>query len=135
MPRTLIAAVCLLSVSTAVAAPAMATSSSLVKKATGPSGSVYLSSRLVSGHSYRLDVSASGHRTFAGSATETVLGVYQKRLFSAPKSLKLVGITPKSFRFAQPVPGHLTEWVIALQVGMRASGRITVRLLDTGHRK
>ena len=119
--------------STVLVGPAAASSGHVIKKTSNAHGTAYLAARLASGHSYRLEVSASGHQAFKGSATQTILGVFQKRLISVQKPLKLQGTTPKFFSLTQS--GQLSEWLLALQISLRHTGRITVRLLDVSSHK
>lgn len=97
-------------------------------------GSVYLSTRLAPGHKYRIEVTAPGHQPFAGSGTETYLGVAHGRLFTDTQNLRWNGVTPRSFTLSQPVPVKLSQWLLAVGIQLKAGRGLTVRIVDTGHR-
>ena len=135
--RRLVSLFSLVMLAALLASPALARSKVIAQKSTKvPMGSIYLAVRLHSGHSYHVDVTADGRRPFLGYGTEQLLGTANKRAFTTSSSLSLSGTTPRSFTVRQALSAQvkLNEWVLAVQIQLKAGKKMTVRIVDLGRK-
>jgi len=115
--------------------PAHASTRIVTQKTAKKLGTVTLSTGLVSGRLYRIEVLATGHRAFNGHGFEYYTYVSQHRLFTQSKPIALSGKTPQSFQVGAPTSQRVTEWILAVSVGLTRGNGLTVRILDVGGKK
>jgi hypothetical protein len=112
--------------------PATAASKLIAQKVSTKTGGVYLAARLLAGHQYRIDVSAPKASAFSGMGGQNYTYVAQQRLYTTSKPFQLKGTTPKSFTVKQAVKGHVTGWILYMDISMVKSKAVTVRIYDLG---
>jgi hypothetical protein len=134
VPKRVLAILVVLSVFL-VTAPQVQAAAKLIAQKTGKTtGGVYISLRLVAGHQYRVDVGAPKHYPFSGLGGENYTYVSNQHLFQTTKPFQVSGTTPKSFTVRQRINGHVTGWILFMDVSVARGKTVTVRVFDMGTR-
>jgi hypothetical protein len=134
VPKRVLAALVLPLAFLVTAPPAHAAAKLVAQKTSSRTGAVYLTIRLVAGHKYRVDVGAPKHYAFSGLGGENYTYVSNQHLFQTSKPFQLSGTTPKSFTVRQGIKGHVTGWILFMDVNVARGKTFTLRVFDMGTR-
>ena len=132
MFRRCIPVVALAAASWLAAAPAFAASHVIFQKSNKYATGIPVMVGLLTGHSYRVDISAPTKRSFVASGYENYSYIANKGMFQRTASVSKHGSTPATFVVKQPRAGKLTQWVLGLQVQITKGRGVTVRVTDLG---
>ena len=126
----------------ALAAPALAqshraTRTHVIAQKSAKKGSdvVILSSGLIPGHRYRIEVLSSGKFPVAANGFQNYAYRSNHHIAAGTKPFSLRGKTPYTYKIPLPISSKLSEWSITVQTIISGEHPLTVRYRDLGSAK